>query len=157
MGGRPKISPEDRFWEKVGKSPGCWEWQAQLNNKGYGLFRPCGTDPKVAAHRFSYRLAHRAIPDGKWVLHRCDNRKCVNPAHLFVGTHSDNMRDMFTKGRSGRSKIGPDEVREIRRRKQVGEKYQDIANYLGVSLDAVKKIGAGRTWSYLDLTGGSNR
>lgn len=90
----------DRFWEKVSKSDGCWEWTAFCLKSGYGWFG--GKDGTEFAHRVSWVLANGAIPDGMFVLHKCDNRKCVNPAHLFLGTHEQNMADMVSKGRSTR-------------------------------------------------------
>lgn len=87
----------DRFWSKVKKSEGCWEWQATLSNKGYGQFR---VDGKLAlSHRFAYELAKGPILKGLHILHSCDNPACVNPDHLSVGTRADNMQDMTSKGR----------------------------------------------------------
>ena len=96
----PKPTVEQRFWAKVDKeSPnGCWEWTAGLNGAGYGQFTMWPASP-VRAHRFSWELRHGPIPDGLCALHRCDNRPCVNPDHLFLGTRGDNIRDCFSKGR----------------------------------------------------------
>lgn len=94
------IPPQVRFWEKVDKSSDCWIWTgASSGPNGYGKFSPKHGQP-VYAHRFSYTLAHGAIPDGMHILHSCDNRKCVNPAHLSAGSHSENMRDMRSKERN---------------------------------------------------------
>lgn len=92
--------PEIRFWAKVKIDPeGCWLWQAGVDRKGYGIFmRKAGEH--VMAHRFAYEDKIGKIPDGFWVLHRCDIPGCVRPDHLFLGTHRDNMRDMRQKGRS---------------------------------------------------------
>lgn len=89
-----------RFWKYVDKTHGCWEWSGSLDNFGYGQFS-IGRSPKrrtIKAHRWSWENSNGPTV-GMCVLHRCDNRKCVNPAHLFLGTRSDNMRDMHAKGR----------------------------------------------------------
>jgi hypothetical protein len=92
---------EERFWEKVRKSDQCWEWIASKTRNGYGFFHRGGrVDRKpIRAHRLSWELHNGPIPDGLWVLHKCDNPCCVRPDHLFIGTRSDNMKDCAAKGR----------------------------------------------------------
>lgn len=91
-------TPEGRFWQKVEKTKGgCWNWVAAKNNCGYGLTHFDGK--RISAHRLSFQLANGVIPGGMQVLHRCDNRACVNPEHLFLGSNRDNMLDMLAKGR----------------------------------------------------------
>lgn len=82
----------------------CIEWGGGVNNKGYG------------PHRRVYERVHGPIPAGLEVCHTCDNRRCINTEHMFLGTRSDNMRDMARKGRGNTTKLTPEQVREIRRR-----------------------------------------
>jgi hypothetical protein len=90
-----------RFWAKVDKNGECWEWTGSRQGNGYGRFRTVGgrqgrTD---YAHRLAALDALGPVPDGMEVCHRCDNRRCVRPDHLFYGTRTDNVRDCMAKGR----------------------------------------------------------
>lgn len=129
--GRPLA---ERFWEKVTKSDdlnGCWLWTGYRNRTGYGTIGPGGQHRSdVLATNVSWELHNGPIPDGLNVLHNCpggDNPACVNPAHLWLGTHADNMADMVAKGRAShvvrvrgsshpRALLTEEQVREIRRR-----------------------------------------
>lgn len=151
---------DSRYWTKVDvKGPSdCWTWTANRNNKGYGLFRPGGSAPKELAHRLSYMEANGPIPRGAFICHSCDNRACVNPAHLWAGSHTDNMRDMHKKGRGRREyPSGPDapkpsakldaaQVEVIRSRIKAGESNTTIARDYGVSHATISDIKTGRTW-----------
>lgn len=104
---------DERFWSKVNKNTesGCWEWTSSRNKGGYGLFFTSLIYSKQRAnkaHRFSWTLVNGEIPDGMWVLHKCDNRKCVNPDHLFLGDRVANMVDCAAKGRN--CKIGKSQI-----------------------------------------------
>lgn len=92
------------FWGQVDKSTACWEWTGDIGISGYGYFYLKGQGKlrgkRWSAHRLSWALVHGVICDGLFACHHCDNRKCVNPAHLFLGTTKDNLIDMVNKGRS---------------------------------------------------------
>ena len=143
-----------RFWEKVEKREGCWEWQAALHVKGYGRFYFRGR--VVLAHRASWVLAHGDVPGGLHVLHHCDNPRCVRPSHLWLGTNADNMRDRNEKGRQaqgvrvGSAVLVPHQVREIRELLKQGDGKTDIARKYGVSLGCIRGIANGRNWKNLN-------
>jgi hypothetical protein len=146
-----------RFWAKVdrGATDVCWAWGACLDHKGYGMFRLRNRMPH--AHRIAWMLTRGAIPDGLQVLHKCDNRVCCNPAHLFLGTNAQNVADRVAKGRSNRprgtrnpkAKLDELGVREIRRRLLAGDARSAIARAHGVSKRTVWSIHKGETWRHV--------
>ena len=97
-----KLPIEERFFKKVNKTKECWFWIGQLNFHGYGvihLYPNQYNDKKILAHRLSYKIHKGEIPKDMCVRHSCDIRNCVNPNHLWIGTKSDNHKDMWAKGR----------------------------------------------------------
>lgn len=152
-------TPEDRFWEKVDKEVStnfykgsrCWEWSASKTKKGYGSFG--FVDGTEYAHRVSWILSFGNIPDGIFVCHGCDNRSCVNPDHLFLGSALDNSKDMVSKGRSmtddknPQAKLTPKDVVSIRDILYKSElSHRKIAKMFGVSSATISFIGSGLTW-----------
>ena len=124
----------ENFWSKVGVADaGCWLWLAAQNEYGYGVVWHNGKP--VRAHRLSYELEYGKIPDGKCVLHRCDNPPCVNPGHLFIGTRAENTADMLSKGRQNpRTKLSAGDVVRIRRiYEEGGVSQRELAAMYGVS------------------------
>jgi hypothetical protein len=154
-------TPEDRFWEKVEKSEGCWEWTGNLSEKGYGLFAPKKGHP-MGAHRYSYLLANGHLPADLMICHHCDNPKCVRPDHLFAGTCADNLRDMREKGRWKRknlafqdgdrnhqSKFGEEKVRWALWLHAEGYRQAEIMRLTGIPRKSVWNIVHGVTWKHL--------
>lgn len=134
---------------------GCWEFIGSLDGGGYGHLTYRGKN--VRAHRIAYDLCVGDIPKGQHVLHACDNRPCVNPDHLFLGTNQDNIDDMIAKERNNRGErngmavLTEDDVREIRQLLSTGTYTQsEIGDMFGVTRGAVKSIKLGKTWKYLD-------
>lgn len=138
--GRPKTPLKDRLLAKTRPKAGCWEWQGSLGPNGYGQIRPGGSDGRcIPTHRASFTVFKGPIPQGLDVMHICDNRICVNPGHLVLGTRQDNNSDRDRKGRtaygerSGNCKLKTEEVLSIRRRVGSGESQAALAREFKVS------------------------
>ena len=138
---------EARFMAQAHPEPnsGCWLWDGALNMHGYGDFRHFGR--RSGPHRISYALFVADIPDGSLVCHKCDVRCCVNPDHLFLGTNSTNMRDMYAKGRGRKQvRLTPALVKEIR---LAPSSHKEAAQRFGVKPCAIRDARVGKTWSYV--------
>jgi len=144
---------EQRFWSKVNKTESCWLWTGHCNYDNYGEF--CFNSKTVGAHRYSYILHNGEIAKGLVVRHTCDNPPCVNPNHLFIGTHQDNMNDMVERNRqakgvkNGRSKLSEDDVREIRIFREFGFTQRELGKMYGVSHILIGFIVRKETWSHI--------
>lgn len=151
-----KISLSDRFWSKVDKlsEDGCWEWTGFLMNTGYGGFHSVHGE-LVLSHRQSWILTNGDIPEGMKVLHRCDNRKCVNPTHLFLGTDSDNVADMVAKNRQargetqGHAKLTTAQVLQIRHYYKCGNSQKVIAQLFDVDKATIGEIVRREIWKHV--------
>ena len=136
-----------RFVSYTKLSPtGCVEWTRSVTTWGYGAIRLSGKS--VKAHRLSALLAGMDI-DGLHVCHTCDNRRCVNPEHLFVGTRSDNMVDMVRKGRQRHQKLNETDVLNIRRLLADGLSQRKIAALTHMSQNTIKCINRRITWKHI--------
>ncbi len=154
---------EDQFWSKVKKPlEGCWLWTGSTAKERGGYGTTYFNQKMWRSHRLAWFLVKGSIPKGKYVLHKCDNPPCVNPDHLWVGTQSDNMQDMHNKGRHpspgqppgedhAMAKLTDQQVRDIHRRVEGGERQDQIAKAYKVCVDTVEFIARGRTWRHLDL------
>ncbi len=150
---RPLI---ERFWEKVdiGEKNKCWQWMGSIDTRGYGSIGADGGKPLIRAHRVAYEIAIGPIPVDLVVCHRCDNRSCVNPEHLFVGTQQENVIDMIRKGRrrtyagegSPAAKLSNDQVLAIRVDKR---RAREITHEYQISKSTVYAIKRRETWRHL--------
>lgn len=157
-----------RFWSKVDKSAGpesCWPWTGSTAGKYGKVHRRALSHDPVGAHRVAYELATGSSVAGAVVCHSCDNPICCNPAHLFVGTHLDNMRDMAMKGRGskglsparqprgerhGHSRLTTEAVRALRRERADGRSWGWIASKYGVTVSSARKAALRQTWAHVD-------
>ncbi len=141
---------------------GCWNWTGSCDRSGYGKFGggASGKARRGAAHRGAWEAAHGSIPEGACVCHTCDNRRCVNPEHLFLGTNAENLKDMVLKGRSARgvrnhlAKLTELNVAMIKSCLEAKTAAQRVlASRYGVTKQAVGAISRGVTWRHVEPLG----
>lgn len=150
---------KDRFLDKVSETQSdifwdgkrCHEWTGHIMPNGYGQI---SKDLKPHyVHRVSWELNYGPVPTGQYVLHRCDNRKCANPEHLFLGTYHDNMDDMVAKNRqpagmrNSHAKLTDDAVRVIRASTL---KQQELAEIFGVTQPTISEVQSGKIWRLVE-------
>jgi hypothetical protein len=134
----------------------CWEWRGNRRPDGYGVIS-LGRGAMARAHRFAYQVFAGPVPADMDVCHKCDNRACANPRHLFLGSHAENMADMAVKGRAGpkepargqchwNARITPGQVKAIR---MMAGPSRGVARQFGVSSSLVRKIKSGRVWKHI--------
>jgi endogenous inhibitor of DNA gyrase (YacG/DUF329 family) len=135
------------FWSKIEKTDTCWIWKGLIHRK-YGYGRYC----KKQAHRLAWIFTYGTIPNNLYVLHKCDNRRCCNPDHLFLGTHLDNVADMVrkerhTRGEShGHSKFTNEQVQMIR---SSSLKQSELAERFGVNQSTISRIHNKKRWVHI--------
>lgn len=145
----------DPFWGKVKKTDQCWIWTGFRNKTGYGKTNAKGKTVRV--HRYSWTLKYGEIPKGMSVCHKCDNPPCVNPDHLFLGTHTDNMRDAYRKGRISHTvgednptaKMTNEKVLLARKMHSEGRSGVDLAKIFGVGSPTMYAILNRRSWKHV--------
>jgi hypothetical protein len=131
----------------------CWEWRGARDRSGYGRIQVDGRN--ATAHRTSYEAHFGPIPDGMLVCHKCDNRACANPHHLFLGTHQENMQDMVAKGRAYantgvdhfNTRLSALDVAEIRSLRQQGSRLKELATRFSISVSHASNISLGYKWN----------
>ena len=156
---------QERFWQYVLKmEDGCWLWIGARDKDGYGqvrwrIFRPKGRLGR--AHRLAWEFSHGPIPQGRWVLHRCDNPPCVNPHHLYLGDVNDNSRDCRDRGRMfmnpnplrgerhPKTKLREEDVRRIRMMSSHNVPHVKIAKMYEVTDTCICYIVQRRTWKHI--------
>ena len=145
--------PAVKFDRNVQVGPECWEWVGSKDVKGYGVMKIAGVT--YAAHRMAFERAHGPIPSGAYICHKCDNPPCVNPAHLYVGTHADNMRDKVSRGRCSSlpgesnpfAKLTAERVGQVRSLYATGRFTQrELARHFSIAQSHVGRIVRGEAW-----------
>lgn len=147
----------ERFWKLITKNnkTGCWEWTGYLG-RGYGIICEGGFQGKlIPAHRLSWSIHNGQIPKGMFICHRCDNPKCVNPEHLFVGTQKDNMHDASIKGRTARgemlhtAKLKERDIIKIRKLFANGKRVVEIAQKYDIKVRQIYSIVNKEAWKHV--------
>lgn len=159
--GRTSRPVMDRIWPRIKVSQtGCWEWTGALRS-GYGVVgigsRSDGTRRAARAHRVVWEELRAEIPEGLFLCHHCDNPKCCNPDHMFLGTAAENTADMDRKGRrvntpnsgvlNGRARLDPEMVELIRSAYQSGVSQSALSRALGFSRSSIGEVVRGERWA----------
>lgn len=145
-----RVPPVERFWSWVDKTQSCWIWKGAADEHGYGRFRI--GKKLMLAHRYAWEILVGPVPDGKELCHNCpngDNASCVNPAHLFIATHAENMTDAVNKCRVAtefqlpQCRLSNIQVKEIRSQFKAGVTPKEVAKLFGISGDYARELRRG--------------
>lgn len=161
-------NPQKQFDDNIVKNPltGCWLWKGAYFASGYGqINNKMLQKSPTTTHRASWELHRGKIPDGLMVLHKCDDRRCANPDHLYLGNNQDNMIDRSKRGVVHQMRLTEENVREMRRLRQEGWPWRKLAERYSVAMNAVISATMGKSWAYIDepiptikiKSGGDNR
>jgi hypothetical protein len=143
-----------RFEKRVIKKDGCWEWKGCMHHSGYLPFKTMDRKNDFA-HRASWRIYRGEIPEDRIVCHSCDNKRCTNPDHLFLGTYKENTANMYAKGRGNigeknhKSMLEENQVRDIKNLLKTGVTMTRIAKDYGVSSGTIWFIAHNITWKHI--------
>lgn len=154
---KPETPVAERLWRRVRKGGGdsCWEWTGCKLATGYGSIGSRSGGPRLVTHRVAWEDANGPIPPGVFVLHHCDNRACVRPSHLFLGSKADNTRDMLSKGRecsgerSPHARLTAGQVRVIRAAYRGGSSLTELARAFAIVVSQIHAIVNHRAWRRL--------
>lgn len=153
----PRPSLDERLWSKVDKTTTCWLWKGSLCGS-YGRIKKTGAKISTPTHRVSWELVNGTVPEGVLVLHKCDNRICVRPSHLFLGSYQDNTVDMIRKGRvnprrgveNRSAKLNDTLVREIRSKYIEMELSQtELSREYGICQSRISSIVNNKAWKHV--------
>jgi hypothetical protein len=149
-----RLEDLERFWAKVKKGEGCWEWSGSKDRKGYG--RLLITQVPILAHRIAWELEHGLIPEGLCALHHCDNPSCVRVAHLYLGDRADNMRDCLARNRHrtdpqlgekhGMAKLKSTDILTIR---SFNLPHKALAEFFKISRRHINDIKRRKVWRHI--------
>jgi hypothetical protein len=155
----PHNTLEQRLWNQIIKTDNtddCWNWVGPVNSKKYGSLclatkrKGVRKSTRFYAHRLAWELTNGPISDGLFVCHKCDNPRCCNPNHLFLGTPKENVEDMILKGRYCKHRLRKQQIKDIRNEYANGASQQEIATKYNVPYKVIHRVIFRKTWKKID-------